>query len=329
MLHLIGLIIAAFFILLLTFLSDPNRKNRKGIWGGPLLNQRGALTADQKTEYKEGVEVPVPVAATTKIFAGAWACVNAAGFMVPGADTAALIFQGISRQYVDNLLGGNGDLTGTVRRRGLVKATLGHAITQANIGDNVFLVDDETVDLAANVTHLIFCGVIAEYIDSTHAFIDIEPAIRQADVATHIADSSAAHAASAISIADAGSYTAQTTVEAALQELYPKAPVAITDPGASGAIPVTKSGTVAITTEAAETRTLAIPGLAGIEIAISLDVDGGDCVITAASAINQAGNNTITLGDAGDTIVLKAIQKAGALVWRVVVNDGCSLSTVG
>ncbi len=268
------------------------------------------------------------MAALTTIYAGAWSAVNAAGYLVPGADTAGLIFQGISREHVDNSLGSDGDLSCLLHRRGLVKVTLGHSITQANVGDNVFLADDQTVDLAANVSHAIFAGIIAEYIDSTHAFIDIEPAIKQADVATHIADTSGAHAASAISIADAGGFTAETTVEGALQEIYPKAPVAIADPGASGAIPVTRSGSVAITTAGAETRTLAIPGRAGISLAISLDVDGGDCVITAASAINQTGNNTITLNDAGDTIVLAAVQKAGALVWRVAANDGCSLSTV-
>jgi len=208
-----------------------------------------------------------------------------------------------------------------LRRRGLIKATLATAITQANVGDNVFLADDESVDVAANVTNDIFCGVIAGYIDTTHAWIDIEPAIRQADVATHIADASAAHAASAISIADAGGYTAQTTVEAALQEIYPKAPVAIADPGNAGAIPVTKSGVVSITTAGAETRTLANPGVAGIQLIINMDVDGGDCVIAVAAAINQAGNNRITLNDAGDTIVLRAVQVAGALVWRAGNND--------
>ncbi len=147
-------------------------------------------------------------------------------------------------------------------------------------------------------------------------------------MATHIADSSAAHAASAVSIADAGTFTAQTQVEAALQELYPKAPVAIADPGDGNAIPVTRSGSVAITTTGAETRTLAIPGLAGIELAISMDVDGGDGVITVASAFNQTGNNTITLNDAGDIVLLKAVQVAGALVWRLVVNDGATLATV-
>lgn len=322
----ISLMIAAILlILLLTFLLDPNRKC---VMWRKLLDQRGALSADKKTEYKQGVEIPAPVATLTKIFAGAWTAVNAARYLVPGADTAGLIFHGISRQYVDNSLGGNGDLSCLVHRRGLIKATLATAITQANVGDDVFLVDDETLDVTANVTNKIFCGIIAEYIDSTHAWVDIEPAIKQADVATHIADTSAAHSASAISITDAGGYTSQTDVEAALQEIYPKAPVAIADPGDAGAIPVTKSGSVAITTAAAETRTIAIPGRAGITLVLSLDVDGGDCVITAAAAINQTGNNTITLGDAGDTIVLTAVQKAGALVWRVLVNDGCALSTV-
>ena len=287
-----------------------------------------ALAEDKQIELQDGIEKDFEVAATEKIFGGALTCVNAAGYALEGSDTAGLIFQGIAMEQKDNSSGANGDLSIVLRRRGLVKVIMGTAITIANVGDNVFLVDDQTVDLTANVTNNIFCGIIAGYIDTTHAWIDIEPAIRQADVATHIADGSAAHAASAISIADAGGYTAQTTVEAALQEIYPKAPVAIADPGASGAIPVTRSGTVAITTAAAETRTIAIPGVAGITIAISMDVDVGDCVITAASAINQTGNNTITLNDAGDTIVLTAVQKAAALVWRVVVNDGCTLSTV-
>jgi len=287
-----------------------------------------ALTEDKAIQRQDGDEKDFPMAASEKIFGGALCCVNAAGYALEGSDTAGLIFQGVSTGQVDNSSGSNGDLDVVLKRRGLFKAIMDTAITQANVGDNVFLVDDQTVDLVANVTNNIFCGIIAGYIDTTHAWIDIEPAVRQADVATHIADGSAAHAASAISIADAGGYTAQTTVEAALQEIYPKAPVAIADPGDAGAIPVTKSGSVAITTTGAETRTIAIPGLAGITISISLDVDGGNCVITAAAAINQTGNNTITMDDAGDTIVLNAVQVAGALVWRVLVNDGCTLSTV-
>lgn len=179
------------------------------------------LTKDAKLVYKEGVEVAAPVAESTTIFAGAFVCVNAAGYLVPGDDAAGLIFHGVSREYADNsgsLVAGAIDCK--VRRRGLIMATLATAISIANIGDNVFLVDDNSVDLTANVTNNIFCGIIAGYIDTTHAWIDIEPAIRQADVATHIADAAGAHAASAISIADAGTFTAETDVEAALQEIY-------------------------------------------------------------------------------------------------------------
>ena len=179
-----------------------------------------ALAADKKSEYTEGVLLSFPVGDAEEIFDGAFVCVDATGYLVPGADTAGLIFQGVSAEYVDNSDGSDGDLECEVRRRGLFKALMGTAITQANVGDNVFLVDDQTVDLTANTTNDIFCGIIAGYIDTTHAWIDIEPAIRQADVATHIADASGAHAASAISVADAGTFTTETEVEAALQEIY-------------------------------------------------------------------------------------------------------------
>jgi len=179
-----------------------------------------ALAEDLSMQYMEGDELDFPVAATEKIYGGGLCAVNAAGYALPGSDTAGLIFQGVAVEQKDNSSGANADLDVVLKRRGLFKAIMDTAITQANVGDNVFLVDDQTVDLTANVTHNIFCGIIAKYIDTTHAWIDIEPAIRQADVATHIADGSAAHAASAISIADAGAFTSQTEAEAALQEIY-------------------------------------------------------------------------------------------------------------
>ena len=147
------------------------------------------------------------------------------------------------------------------------------------------------------------------------------------DIAAHTGDATGAHAASAISLLDAGGFTTEIEVEAAIAELYPHSEVLIADPGDAGAIPVTRSGNVAITTAAAETRTLAIPAIQGITLAISCDVYAvGDAVITVASAFNQTGNTVITLNTAGDTVVLTAVQVAGALVWRLVVNDGAALS---
>jgi len=150
----------------------------------------------------------------------------------------------------------------------------------------------------------------------------------QGDVATHIGDAVGAHAASSISIADAGGYTSQIEVEAALQELYARYPVAITDPGDAGAIPVTKSGQCALTSGlAGETRTLAIPSFVNQTLHLSFDVDGtGDIAVTAAAAIDQSGDTVMTFEDAGETISLVGVQVGGALVWRVLANDGVALT---
>lgn len=103
----------------------------------------------------------------------------------------------------------------------------------------------------------------------------------------------------------------------------------IADPGNAGAIPVTRSGRCAIVTAGSETRTLADPTFEGQELLIYVLTDGGTCVITAATAINQTGNNTITMADALDVLDLVGIRGTVAgLVWRVRSSDGSALSTV-
>ncbi len=102
----------------------------------------------------------------------------------------------------------------------------------------------------------------------------------------------------------------------------------IADPGNAAAIPVTESGSVQIVTTGAQTRTIAAPTFVGQELLVCMKTDGGDCVITVATGVNQTGNNTITLNDAGDSIRLNAIQNGSNIRWRVVYNDGCTLSTV-
>jgi predicted RecA/RadA family phage recombinase len=103
---------------------------------------------------------------------------------------------------------------------------------------------------------------------------------------------------------------------------------AIADPGNAGAIPVTGSGHVDIVTAAAETRTLAAPSFIGQELLVSFKTDGGNCVLTCATTLNQTGNNTITFDDAGDAVLLVAKANGANKRWSVVSNDGAALSTV-
>ncbi len=102
----------------------------------------------------------------------------------------------------------------------------------------------------------------------------------------------------------------------------------LADPGNAGAIPVAADGHVDIVTAGAETRTLAAPTTAGQMLLIGMKTDGGDCVITCATTVNQTGNNTITLNDAGDAIVLVAKVNGANKRWSVLSNDGAALSTV-
>ena len=103
----------------------------------------------------------------------------------------------------------------------------------------------------------------------------------------------------------------------------------IADTGDAAALTVTNSGHTDIVTAAgAETRTLAAPSSIGQLLLLSMKTDNGDCVITCATTINQTGNNTITMADIGDIVLLVGKAEGADKRWSVVVNDGCALATV-
>jgi len=64
--------------------------------------------AERKTPQRDGIEIPLAVAASTKVEAGKIAAVNAAGYAVPAADAVGLKVIGVFAESVDNSAGGNG-----------------------------------------------------------------------------------------------------------------------------------------------------------------------------------------------------------------------------
>lgn len=102
----------------------------------------------------------------------------------------------------------------------------------------------------------------------------------------------------------------------------------IADPGNAGAIPVTSSGYVPLVTAGAETRTLAAPTFIGQQLLLYMKTDGGDCVVTCATTINETGNNTITFDNTGEALRLTAVEEGANLRWRLAQADGAGLSTV-
>jgi hypothetical protein len=102
----------------------------------------------------------------------------------------------------------------------------------------------------------------------------------------------------------------------------------VADPGASGAIPVTLAGYCPLVTGGAETRTLAAPAFVGQELLLTAKTAVGNCVVTCATTVNAAGNNTITFSAAGQAVLLVAKANGSNIRWSVVSNDGAAVATV-
>mgnify|MGYP001589509041 FL=1 len=105
-------------------------------------------------------------------------------------------------------------------------------------------------------------------------------------------------------------------------------PQIIPDPGDAGALDVSRSGICEITTAAAETRTLGDPSFRGQQLDIVMVSDGGDCVITAASPVNQTGHTTITLSAIGGFIRLVGKYNAtDGWEWQEIMEDTWSATS--
>ena len=107
-----------------------------------------ALTADFDAPEVEGRFRSIPVAAGVKIFKGA-IVVMAAGYAEPGVTALGLIVLGRAEQDADNTGGAAGAISVRVRRGTFAwnSGAGADAITEANIGQQAYVIDDNTVGL--------------------------------------------------------------------------------------------------------------------------------------------------------------------------------------
>lgn len=105
------------------------------------------LTADRNTPKQAATQIPVPVAAATKIYAGSLVVANATGFAAPGSVATTLTYLGRAAETVDNTAGAAGAKTIRVDRKDAYKFA-NHAadlVVQADLGKTCYIVDDQTV----------------------------------------------------------------------------------------------------------------------------------------------------------------------------------------
>ena len=106
-----------------------------------------ALTESRMTKKRENLVFSRPVAATKKIFEGALVCLSATGYATPGAAATTLKADGRAKTTVDNTAGADGALKVEVEKGTFqfANSAAGDAITIADIGNDCYVVDDQTV----------------------------------------------------------------------------------------------------------------------------------------------------------------------------------------
>ena len=106
-----------------------------------------ALTQERNTVERSGDILTLGSAAAVVHFAGALAARNASGNATPGAVATTLRGVGRVRETVDNSAGAADDITVDIEK-GIFRfanSTAGDEITRADIGNDGYIVDDQTV----------------------------------------------------------------------------------------------------------------------------------------------------------------------------------------
>lgn len=135
-----------------------------------LLGVPMALSADASVARKDAGLQAIPVAGTTTIYKGAWVCLDTSGYLVPAADTAGYRFVGAAAEAGDNSGGSNGDITVRCYTEGVFLATF-TSITQAMVGDPMYVADDATLDDTS--TNHVEAGRLVQYVSTTSGWVDI------------------------------------------------------------------------------------------------------------------------------------------------------------
>lgn len=108
-----------------------------------------ALTVERDTQRRNGERGVGPVAAATKIFAGAIVCAQTgSAFFTKGATATTLRGVGVAEDTADNSAGAAGAINVNYRRDGFFRfanSAAGDLITLADVGADCYIVDDQTV----------------------------------------------------------------------------------------------------------------------------------------------------------------------------------------
>lgn len=124
------------------------------------------------TDRQDGLIYPFLMGAES-IFEGALVAINAAGYAVNAGDDASAVVVGVADNSVDNSAGAAGDEYIKVRRSGVFTFVAGFSAAQADVNTLCYASDNQTVDLAGNLTNDVLVGRIVEVLSASKVRVDI------------------------------------------------------------------------------------------------------------------------------------------------------------
>lgn len=134
-----------------------------------------ALAADRNTPRRAGDGLNKGLAASTKIYAGSIVCRNASGYAVPGSTATTLKALGVATAQVDNSAGSAGDKSVQIAK-GVYRfgnSTSGDLITIADIGNDCYIVDDQTVAKTDGISSRSVAGKVFD-VDSDGVWVEFK-----------------------------------------------------------------------------------------------------------------------------------------------------------
>lgn len=134
-------------------------------------------TAHRDYKRQDGKSIAYKAAAVGPLYIGSLIALNAAGYAKKAADTAAEKFVGVLRYAVDNSAGAAGDKDAIVWAEGAVELAFSGTATIADVGKQVYAVDDQTVALAATTTNDVLVGRITEVVSAGVVRVKITPEV--------------------------------------------------------------------------------------------------------------------------------------------------------
>ena len=135
-----------------------------------------AATAAREAKRSDGLIKAFKVAASTVIYKGTLVGSNTDGYLASMAHgTSGLTFQGVAYETIDNATGGDGALKCRVERWGEYELVYnGGNAAQGNVGDEVYVLDNQTVDEdPGTVTNQYKVGEVVEVVSATLVRVNI------------------------------------------------------------------------------------------------------------------------------------------------------------